>query len=286
MRKISNSKLLTIFTKLLVLVFIAKAISLALWFYLPSDGIELNVSNSYKPKYQRVDFKNMLEKIEIKKKIVEKVKQKVVVKGPSITNMILKGLYGTDTKGFAIIALKSKPKKTTIVGIDELYEGYILKNIQAESVVLVKNEQEYILELLTSKNSSNITKVKSQKNSNKQITSRASVDIDDSDEPRDVTRADIAYYAKNPKKIWKDISIREIKENGRIKGFKITKIKPRSKFAQLGLQRGDLIIRANNITLTSYRDAIKLYNNISKIDTMQIVVIRDNQEKELVYEIN
>lgn len=283
MRKISNLKLLSIFTKLLVLLFIAKALSLALWSYLPNDGIELTIHNSYKPKYHRIDFKNMLEKTVVKKIIVEKQKQKTIIQGPSITNMILKGLYGTDSKGFAIIALKSKARKTTIVGIGEIYEGYILRHIQPQSVVLVKDEKEYVLALPISKNRSQITKVKSHSNSN---ISRKNVNIDTSDEPRDVTRADIAYYAKNPKKIWRDISIREKKERGRIVGFKVMNIRARSKFAQLGLKRGDLIISANNITLTSYRDAIKLYNNIDKIDTMQIVVIRDNQEKELVYEIN
>ncbi|MEA3228739.1 MAG: site-2 protease family protein [Campylobacterota bacterium] len=285
MKKISNKTLLNIVTKLLVLALIAKALSLALWYYLPNDSVELQVTNSYQPKYQRVDFKNMIEKTDIRKKEPKHERKKMVVKksGISITNMILKGLYGTNEKGFAIVALKSAPKKTTIISVGEIYSGYTLKYINPDGIIFEKESKEYILNLLVVKNSSSIQKVKRtkySKNVNKAL------NIDTSDEPREVTRADIAFYAKNPKQIWRDISIREVKERGKIIGFKITKISKKSKFATLGLKRGDLIIKANNIKLTSYRDAIKLYNNINQIDTMQIVVIRDQQEKELIYDIH
>ena len=46
----------------------------------------------------------------------------------------------------------------------------------------------------------------------------------------------------------------------------MTRIKPNSKMAQLGLKKGDIMIRANNIKLTSFNDAIKLYKKIDKID--------------------
>jgi len=290
MKKISSSTLLNIFTKLLILVLVAKAIGLSLWFYLPSDGQELKINSSYQPKYQRVDFKNMIEKTQ--KKVVQKeIKKEPVKVGISITNMILKGLYGVDEKGFAIVALKSKPKKTTIVEVGEIFEGYKLRYINSDGIVFTKDEKDYILNLVVMKNKSSITKVRKVRNSpnvqrmlDRQKAKKAH--NEDSDEPRGVSRSDIAYFAKNPKQIWREISIKEVKKNGKIMGFKIRKIAKRSKFAELGLQRGDIIIRANNIKLTSYRDAIKLYREIDKIDTMEIVVLRNNQEKELIYEIN
>ena len=38
--------------------------------------------------------------------------------------------------------------------------------------------------------------------------------------------------------------------------------------------------------LKSYNDVFKIYNNISKLKVTEIVVLRDNQEKEFVYEID
>ena len=67
MRKISNKRLLNIVTKLLFLALLTKAISLVVWWYLPSDGVELKENKNYQPKYQRVDFRAMLEKSEEKK---------------------------------------------------------------------------------------------------------------------------------------------------------------------------------------------------------------------------
>ncbi len=56
--------------------------------------------------------------------------------------------------------------------------------------------------------------------------------------------------------------------------------------ARLGIQKGDIIIKANNIELKSYKDALNLYGKINDLDTIQIVILRNNQEKEIVYDIN
>jgi len=272
MKKLSNSNLIKILTTLLVLLFIAKALSLAAWWYLPSETVELQVKNNYQPQYKRYDFRNMIKRATAN--VQTQTQQSTTSSsGISITNMVLKGLYGTRTKGFVIVAMRSNPKKTQIIAIGEEYKGYTLKSITPNSAIFEKAKKDYVLEFEKPKKNNAITKVK------KNV-------YHGEDMQREVNRQDIEYFAKNPTKIWKDISIVEVKEGKKLKGFKITKINPNSKFATLGLQRGDVIIKANNVTLESYRDAIEIYKNIDKLDTVQIVVKRNNQEKEFVYEIN
>jgi type II secretion system protein C len=252
-------------TKLLILLAIAKGISLGVWWYLPNDGIELGIKENYQPKYQRVDFSNMLLKSG------EKQKNGISQSGDlsiSITNMVLKGLYGTQNMGYIIVALKSAPLNTSIVGILEEYQGYTLKSIEPSSAVFQKQGKEYLLHL---------------EDMNKVFVTAKS---DNEAAPNDVSRQDINYFAKNPADIWKDISIIELKDGDKIAGFKVTKINPQSKFASLGLQENDVIIKLNNVALESYQDAIDVYSNIDKLSTIQIVVLRENQEKELVYEIH
>ena len=271
MQKISSTKLISIATTLAALLLVAKLLSLLLWWFLPSEGVELNVKNSYQAKYQRVDFKNMLQKIAVKKE-----QKKSEQTAYSINSLILKGLYGSRLNGFAIVAKKAAPKKTTIVSVGESYAGYRLKEIYINSVIFVKGGKEYLLKL-NSKSSSNISghvKRVSKKSASSELSEQS------------VSKKDIEFYSKNPSKIWKDISINPLKENGKIKGFKVTRIKAGSKMAELGLQKGDVIIRANNVKLSSYRDAIKLYNSINTIDTISLVVLRNNQEKEIIYEIH
>jgi len=270
MTKISNSALITLFTKLLALFVIAKGISIAIWWYLPSDGVELNSKNNYHSKYQRVDFRNMILRGKaVKPSSVVKIDSSA---GISITNMVLKGLYGTKSKGYIIVAMKSNPKKTTIVGIGENFQGYILKSITASSALLEKGGNNFILSLKGRKTGENTI---AKKVYNRGVKTEMAF-----------TRKEISNYTKNPEQIWKDISISQVKDGNNLKGFKVTKINKNSKFAALGLRSGDLIIKANNVILKSYKDALDIYENIDKLNVVQIVVIRDNKEVELVYEIN
>jgi len=280
MIKISNKVLLSSATKLLLILVVAKALSLALFLYLPSDGVDIVKKRNYQPKYQRVDLKNMIASTNTSTKR-DPIEQDISV---SITNMILKGLYGTSKKGFVIVALKKSPSKTSIVGVGEDFSGYTLKSIAATNVVFTKLNKDYILELEKIKSDKSYIQRVNKRTSNGAF--KKSDSSYSSDEPRVVTRDDIAAYAKNPKQIWREISIVPLQNGKKLGGFKVTKIKKGSKMAQLGLKKGDVIIKANNIKLKSYKDALTLYSNINDIDTMQIVVLRNNIEKELVYEIN
>jgi len=133
--------------------------------------------------------------------------------------------------------------------------------------------KEYVLEL---------QRPKKGKSFIKKVDKRASFGLSSNQVTR-VSRADISHYRKNPTQVWRDISITPLKGG---KGFKVTRVSKNSKMAALGLMKGDVIIRANNVDSVSYKDALELYQNIDTIDEMQIVVLRNNQEKELVYEIN
>jgi len=270
MIKLSNSKILSFGVVLLSLLLVAKLISLMLLWILPSEGVDLNLKKSYTSKYQRVDFKNMLQGSS------SKTVQKVVHKPQntySINNMILTGLYGNKKHGFAIVAKKTNIRKTTIVGIGESFEGYTLSDVRIDEVVFTRSGKEYVLKLAQKsklKNNRNyVTKVQTASGAGEY----------------QVHKSDIDYYAKHPSQIWKDIAISEVRRNGIIEGFRVNRIRRNSKMAQIGLKVGDVIIKANNVELKSYRDAMKLYNERNKIDTLELVVLRDNQEKEIIYEI-
>lgn len=272
MSKLSNSNMLSVFTRLLILLAIAKTLSLALWWFLPADGVELQVQDNYKPKYQRVDFKNMLNTALHDSQNRSSTAQ-ASVSGVSITNMTLKGLYGKDSKGFAIVSLKSSPQTTSIVSVGENFSGYILKTIFVDRVVFSKAGAEYVLamesikvpDLPKSALYGNVSQVEKQK---------------------DVSRNDIEYYAQNPKQIWKDIAINEVKDGNEIKGFRVIRINEKSKMYDLGLKKGDLIIGANNVRIKSYKDALDIYKDINNLKSVQIVILRNNIEMELIYEIN
>lgn len=274
MIKLSNSYMISVVTKLLVLLVVAKSVSLALWWFLPSDGVELQVQGNYKSKYQRVDFANMIDGIVVEKATTVAANQVSVSNGISIENMILKGLYGSGTKGFAIVVLKSSPKNTSIISVGEEFSGYVLKTILREGVVFTKAGKDYVLFM------DNVKEGEAA-----QINTPVYTPANPEDK-KTVSKTDIEFYAKNPNEIWKDISIDEVKVGNEIKGFKVNKINKASKMYQLGIKEGDLIIEVNNVRLKSYKDAIDVYKDINNLSSVQIIVLRDNKEVELVYEIN
>ena len=137
MLKISNPFLIDVANKLLIMFVIAKGLSLVALWYLPSDGIELNSKNSYQPPYQRVDFKNML----VRQSGIQQEYNAVKIQDTSMSNMVLKGLYGTKTKGFVIIAMRASSKKTSIIAIGELYQGFKLISIALKSATFIKNSK-------------------------------------------------------------------------------------------------------------------------------------------------
>ena len=266
MQKLSSSYLVRIITRILILLAIAKVFSLLIWWFLPSDGVELQVRKNYKPSYQRVDFKNMLIGPEVAKAKAEK---KTSVSGINITNMVLKGLYGKGDKGMAIVALKSLLSKTSVVAVGEVFSGYTLKTILLDAVIFTKDDKDYTLSMGKAKglNPSSISTVAIE------LTSKQ------------VARKDINDYIENRKDIWKDIAIDAVKDGDSIKGFKVKRINPKSELATLGLAKGDVIVAANNVALNSYKDVLDIYKNIKKLKTIQLIILRDNQEQELVYEI-
>lgn len=282
MKKLSNPLFIKIIVLLLFLLAVAKALSVATLWFLPSNGISLNESYEYRHTYQRVDFKNMIEDKKVTKKKKTKPKQEDVqvnasgIQGISINNMILKGLYGKGKNGYAIVALKSSPKKTTIISVGDIYSGYTFIQILTDSILFTKSGKQYILEI-------NVKDLKKPEKKTKSYIRKAP---SAPEAPTAVNKKDIKHYANNPQNIMRDISIVELRSGNTIKGFKVTRIKKNSKMQDLGLKIGDVIIKANNITLKSYKDALSLYQKIDKLDTIQIVVLRNNQEKELIYDIH
>jgi hypothetical protein len=136
MKRLSSSALIPVFTRIFILLLAAKIISLAFWWYLPNDSVELVLQENYQPQYRRVDFKNMLQDSNTRQ---ERGSVQSVFSGTaSISSMILKGLFGNKDKGFVIIAMRSQPKKTNIVSVGQVFKGYTLKSITLTGSIFEK----------------------------------------------------------------------------------------------------------------------------------------------------
>ena len=196
-----------------------------------------------------------------------------------ISSILLKAIYAnSNNRGWIIIAEKSS-SKTHILGIGESFKNYTLKSVYVKYVIFTNGSREYKLELLTDDEKVMYT---IKKNIPKKVLKK---NIEKIDNMVLVQRTFLDKYIKNPEKIWKEIAIKEIKKDGKIDGFKINRISYKSVFEKLGLKQGDIIKSINNIELKSYADAFKIYKQIGSLDNLNFLILRNNKEMELEYEI-
>ncbi len=281
-----NPSLMRFVRNVLIIIIVAKVLSLVMLWYFQSEGIHYHQNSSKMPEYKRYSAHNIIKATQepdprsAAEPTTEEEKE-LAAYGPNISNMLLKGLFKRKNGGLVIIALKTKPKDSEIIGIDEVYQGYTLKKIVENGAVFDKNGETFSLFF------------SEEQQQEKRYTPEpsgstgglASSIVGDSGGIKQVAKSDINHYAKNIKQVWKDISISEVKKEGKTTGFKVTRIKPNTPFAQLGLRKGDIIIKANNKPMTSYKDALAIYKGIDKLQALELVVLRNNQETEIIYEI-
>ena len=242
-----------------------------LFFFLPKSHFANLTSENKTIDYKKYKIREGFEE----KKIIKKVFKKQIKKKEYalISNILLNMIYQEENQnGWIIIAEKSS-RKTTILGINELYKNYKLLKIFENHVIFEKNNREYKL-LLNTENQKTSYAIEERTPSIEKI-----------DDQYQLKRDLINEYTQNSSKIWQEISIKETVTNGSINGFKITRIPQKSVFKKLGLKQGDIIKSVNNVQLKSYADAFNIYKKISKVKNMKFVVLRGNKEVELEYEI-
>ncbi len=255
----------TFLTRMVVIVIIGKTLGLLLLFMLPNEGIDFYEKRRMLPSYQTYPIGVIIEP----QVVLQGSKKQASPIKAGIDSLLLKGLYRKKKKGYIIIAMKSQPQETEIVAIGEKYGGYKLIEIRPSSAIFEKESHTYILELLTEEIAA--------------LRKKHAPFVEG--EPYQMSRNEIQEYAKNFGQILEDINIIEVKNRGVLKGFKITRIRSNTPFSYLGLRRGDIILKVNNEPLRSYADALNIYQNINEINEIELTVLRNNQEKELRYEI-
>lgn len=275
-------------------VLAALLIDFIIYLNLPKDIIKVKYIE--KPvKLDKIDSnttiveKKVIKKV-IKKNVKEKKKQFDISKDIS-----LKVIFVDGTDSWVVVSQKNS-EKTTSVNIGDIFNNYKLESVFDEFAVFLRDGVKYKIYLINNKtkfeildsvqDNRNLDNIKSNEMDTKvKFSKYIESNIDDTKEVVKVNKVLINSYKKDFTKIWDEINIKEIKESGKINGFKINNILSQSVFNKLGLKKNDIIKSVNGIKIKSYMDAFKIYNNIDTIKTINIGIIRDNKNMELKYEV-
>ncbi len=266
MNQATIKEIIKIFLLISIPFIVVKSLYLTSFFYLEQKGVDYKVKNddNFYEKFKFAQAFN-LETAKDAPKVTPTPEAKEVYQ--LTDNIKLKATYLNENSSF--IAVENQQNKIEFVDLNSTFNGYKLIGIELYKAIFEKDGKNYELLLIDEKTlpkaeereilESNIYNVK------KDVVQKFATDFDE---------------------IWKHITIEEIKENDVILGFKVIHIKPDSIFNQIGLKPNDIIKAVNNVELKSYADAFNVYKKINELDSLKITFIRDNEEKEIEYEIN
>lgn len=258
-----------------IILLVVYLITTVIYFYLPKNNTLEVKEQNYIVEYKKYNISKSFQEKVIKKEVVKQTAKKEY---KLISSIVLKAIYQKNNNRGWIIISEKKLSKTHILGIDDSFNNYRLKSIYSNYVIFVKGSKEYKLSLLKD---NEVVKNIIKKKVKKEIIE----DIKAVDDIVFVKRTFMDKYIKSPEKIWKEIAIKETKKDGKINGFKITRLSYKSVFYKLGLKQGDIIKSVNNIELKNYANAFKIYNDIGTLQNLSFTILRNNKEMELEYEI-
>jgi len=263
MKNISN--FINFLKPFLVLALLAKGAALVLSLFLPQMTLEktANLEGNLPFKHYKSAYAFGFKDFESSPSIPSQMQE--------ATDLILKAIYKKAEGGFVVV-VDAKTKETIFLTKGEKYKEYSLHEIFAKHVLFLKDGRYFSLEM------------------NENLALKENVDVLKKEEgsPKkkvSINKNDVLKYTKDFNAIWKNISIQEVKENGKITGFKVVGIQRKSIFGALGLRVNDIIIKVNGELLTSHSQAFKIYKDIQTYDYIVITVLRNGKEEDFSYEI-
>jgi len=277
MKQIINSKHLSTFIFLLMIVVIVKIIWIAIsLLFLPATGENYQEENRVKKLYYRVRLANSSNVITPVKTIKPINRSKV----NSMSGYKLLGLYNSEEK---LVVTVEKSRKTTILSKGEKINGFELISAGANYALFKKSGKEFKLSLNIIKNTMPTASRITPKNTTPKT--QKSKTIVEQDGVKIISRNLLTSYTKNIDKIWKDISIAQNQKNGKLNGFKINYVKKGSDFEKLGLKKGDVLMGVNAQPLNSLNAAMNFFKEINDIENLTLTVERNGKSEDIEYEI-
>ena len=250
--------------RFLIMVFIAKLISLGIWFYLPKEGINTSSKTDFVMPYMRYSIEEFRLKSETKGTAQ-------ISNALSIDSIALKAIYLMGSESFIVVAPKNNKVKSKTISIGDVFEGYKLKTVYADYVIFEKNHKQYTLYITKPKVDARWKNVQAQ--------------TDNIEEVRRIPSAEVQKAIANPTSIWKNIGLKPHMAGGKSDGFKVTFVKKGTIFEALGLKVGDTIQGINNKELKNNAQAFSAYQELKNAKAIKVSILRGTTQMELEYEI-
>lgn len=186
----------------------------------------------------------------------------------SISNLKLLGVYNSDD---ILVATVENSGKTEVLSRGEELNGYKLTSGGLDWIELTKDTEKIKIMIENIANAqSSISTPSTNIESNSNITQSGNDGLNQT--------------SSNQQHI--GIGTQEIKSGTQLKELLVTSVERGSLFEKIGLMQNDLIVSINGQMISNFNSASDIYQQLGVNKNINIKILRDNKEKELIYEIH
>ncbi len=194
----------------------------------------------------------------------EEEKLKVVNK---LADFTLKGTVVCSGCQHSIAILKGSSGKTLILSQGQKVNGYELKKVFPDSIVLEKNGKKIVLKLEEKKQKIEETNLLRTENAFKRVWR-----VKRSQIIKEISSGEFLNY----------INIVPIKNP---EGLRVNYVNPKSFIYKLGIRPGDIIVSINDVHIKSPEDSFAAFEKLKSSDSITITVLRRGREVKLHYDL-
>ncbi len=203
--------------------------------------------------------------------LIEKAEKTTVALDPQ--GLTLKGVI-TLPPGYAFIENKDKVQKLFKKGEDVF--GYGLLNfVEPKKITISQGGKQFVIRLEGHEEEQAVSSKQSPQSP-----------LSAGQKERSFAREEIKRFLEDPREILTDARLLPNLKDGKQEGFVVREVKPGGFYDRIGIQNGDIILRANKIELSSPNDGIKIFSLIKEIDRVELDIIRNGSPMTQVYTIN
>lgn len=280
MKQNSSTKNFSLLIWLLIEVVLVKLMWVTVvYLYLPEKGVDVETGRVKSVLHYRYRFASDIALPKVKSPIKNPARRVV-----SIRDMQLVGIYSS---GNSCIVTLLKKGKSFILSNGEKIDGFVLKRATAKEAYFEKAGKEYTLRLFEEKRGGHTGTgiIEPVQQSALPSTREEDAEISNRDGVKLIPRNLLKSYVSDMQKAMQDIGLRPVRRAGQMLGYKVRFIRRSSPLGKLGLRRGDIVKAINGEDIVDLSGPMGILRAVDTIEGATITIIRNNEEKELEYEV-
>ena len=198
----------------------------------------------------------------------------------SSLNLILTGVIAASNGGYALISVNGQPQESFTVG-QSVTSGAVLQAVYSDRVVIQRNGVMESLLLEGADKSAPLSSESWQPSVSAQPQAESGMVRETGANHYMIDRDQLAAQMRTP-----DFLRQATMVPSNSGGFQVRQIQPGSLYEKLGLRPGDVVKSINGQAINSVEDAMKLYQQMASLSSVQMEVQRGGKPEYLYYQFS